>query len=185
MQYVGFDAHKRYTFFTQMDMTGQIQRQGKLANNRDALAAFFAEIEGPTRVVIEASMNWYHLYDLLESLEIPVTLAHPLRTRAIAEAKVKTDKIDSTILAHLLRTDLVPAAYIPPREIRDLRELLRYRAALVKLQTMLKNRVHAILLKHGDTGTIAPAPMCSARRAAHGSGRWSSALCISKRFRAS
>jgi len=149
MQYVGFDVHKKYTFFTQMDAIGQIQRQGKLANDREALAAFFAEIEEPASVVIEASMNWYHLYDLLESLEIPVTLAHPLRTRAIAEAKVKTDKVDSTILAHLLRTDLVPAAYIPPREIRDLRELLRYRAALVKLQTMLKNRVHSILLKNG------------------------------------
>jgi len=149
MQYVGFDAHKKYTFFTQMDARGQIQRQGKLTNDRDTLAAFFAEIDEPASVVIEATMNWYHLYDLLESLEIPVTLAHPLRTRAIAEAKVKTDKIDSTILAHLLRADLVPAAYIPPRDIRDLRELLRYRAALVKLQTMVKNRVHSILLKHG------------------------------------
>ena len=59
-------------------------------------------------------MNGDHLDDLLESLEIPVTLAHPRRTRAIAEAKVKPDKVDSTILAHLLRTDLIPAAYIPP-----------------------------------------------------------------------
>lgn len=132
MQYVGFDVHKKYTFFTQMDTTGQIRRQGTLANDRDALTAFFAEINEPASVVIEANMSWYHLYDLLESLDIPVTLAHPLRTRAIAEAKVKTDKIDSTILAHLLRADLVPAAYIPPRGIRDLRELLRYRAALVK-----------------------------------------------------
>ena len=149
MQYIGFDIHKRYTFYTQMDALGQIQRQGKLTNSRETLAEFFGNVAEPAHVVIEASMNWYHLYDLLEDLDIPVTLAHPLRTRAIAEAKVKTDKVDSTILAHLLRTDLVPAAYIPPREIRDLRELLRYRAALVKLQTMVKNRIHAILLKHG------------------------------------
>ncbi len=54
-------------------------------------------------MVIEATMNWYHFYDLLVSLDIPVTLAHPLRTTAIAEAKVKTDKVDTTILAHLLR----------------------------------------------------------------------------------
>jgi transposase len=78
-----------------------------------------------------------------------VTLAHPLRTRAIADAKVKTDKIDSHTLAQLLRANLIPSAYIPPREIRDLRELLRYRAALVRLQTGVKNHVHAILLKHG------------------------------------
>lgn len=149
MQYIGFDIHKRYTFYTQMDAQGQIQRQGKLANTREGMEEFFAAVAEPARVVLEASMNWYHLYDLLEALEIPVTLAHPLRTRAIAEAKVKTDRVDSTILAHLLRADLVPAAYIPPRAIRELRELLRYRAALVRLQTMVKNRVHAILLKHG------------------------------------
>jgi transposase InsO family protein len=148
MQYIGFDTHKRYTFYTQMDATGAIQRQGRLMNSRDAMAEFFRVVTEP-RVVIEASMNWYHLYDLLEALGVPVTLAHPSRTRAIAEAKVKTDKVDSTILAHLLRTDLVPPAYIPPRAIRDLRELLRYRAALVRFQTMIKNRVHAILLKHG------------------------------------
>lgn len=57
MQYVGFDAHKKYTFFTQMDASGQIQRQGKLTNDRDALAAFFAEIDEPASVAIEATMN--------------------------------------------------------------------------------------------------------------------------------
>lgn len=149
MQYVGFDIHKRYTFYTEMDGAGQIRRQGKLPNDREAMAAFFRDVPEPAHVVIEASMNWYHLYDLLETLDVPVTLAHPSRTRAIAEAKVKTDKVDSATLAHLLRADLIPAAYIPPRMIRELRELLRYRAALVKIQTMVKNRVHAILLKHG------------------------------------
>jgi transposase len=149
LQYIGFDIHKQYTFYTQMNASGQIQRHGKLPNTREAMAEFFADVAEPAHVAMEATMNWYHLYDLLEVLHIPVTLAHPLRTRAIAEAKVKTDKIDSTILAHLLRADLVPAAYIPPREIRDLRELLRYRASLVRLQTAVKNRVHAVLLKHG------------------------------------
>jgi len=149
LQYIGFDIHKRYTFYTQMNDAGKIQRQGKLPNTREALGIFFADVGEPARVVMEASINWYHLYDLLETLDIPVTLAHPLRTRAIAEAKVKTDKVDSATLAHLFRADLIPAAYIPPREIRDLRELLRYRGALVRLQTMVKNRIHAILLKHG------------------------------------
>jgi transposase len=149
LQYIGFDIHKRYTFYTQMDASGRIQRQGKLPNTREALADFFADITEPAKVALEASINWYHLFDLTETLGVDTVLANPLRTRAIAEAKVKTDKVDSTILAHLLRADLIPPAYIPPREIRDLRELLRYRTDLVRLQTMVKNRVHAILLKHG------------------------------------
>lgn len=61
MQFVGFDVHKKYTFFTQMDTTGQIRRQGKLVNDRDALTAFFAEINEPASVVIEANMSWYHV----------------------------------------------------------------------------------------------------------------------------
>ena len=62
---------------------------------------------------------------------------------------MKTDKIDSTILAHLLRADLLPEAYIPSRGTRDMRELLRYRASLVKLRTQLKNKIHSILSKNG------------------------------------
>ncbi len=149
MHYIGFDTHKRYTFFTQLDGAGRIVRQGKLSNTREELADFFADVTEPAAVVLEAGMNWYHLYDLLEVLGVGVTLANPVRTRAIAEAKVKTDKVDSATLAHLLRADLVPRAYIPPRAVRDLRELLRYRAGLVRVQTAVKNRVHGILLKHG------------------------------------
>lgn len=72
-----------------------------------------------------------------------------MKTRAIAEARIKTDKIDSTIFAHLLRADLLPTSYIPKRSIRDVREVLRYRSSLISLRTSLKNKVHAILSKNG------------------------------------
>jgi transposase len=78
-----------------------------------------------------------------------LVLAHPLKTKAIATARIKTDKIDATTLAHLLRADLVPAAYIPPRPVRDTRELLRYRASLVRLRTQVKNKIAAIVSKTG------------------------------------
>lgn len=78
-------------------------------------------------------------------------MAHPLRLRAIAAARVKTDEIDARTLAHLLRSDLIPAAYIPPPEIREARELFRFRFDLVKQRVALKNRVHALLAKEGLT----------------------------------
>ena len=53
MQYIGFDIHKRYTY-TQMDATGQIQRQGKLANTREGMEEFFTGVTEPARVVLEA-----------------------------------------------------------------------------------------------------------------------------------
>jgi transposase len=64
---------------------------------------------------------------------------------------VKTDAVDAKTLAHLLRADLLPEAYIAPRDLRDLRELLRHRAALTAMRAALKNRIHAILAKHGIT----------------------------------
>lgn len=78
-----------------------------------------------------------------------VKLAHPSKVRLIAEARIKTDSIDAYTLAHLERTGYLPDAYILSRDIRDNRELLRYRLSLVRIRTSLKNRIHAILDKLG------------------------------------
>jgi transposase len=91
------------------------------------------------------------LAELLEEAGYDLHLAHPLRTRAIAGARVKTDAIDAKTLAHLLRAGFLPEAYVAPRELRDLRELLRHRATLTRMRSAVKNRVHAILAKHGIT----------------------------------
>jgi transposase len=77
------------------------------------------------------------------------TFAHPLRTKAIASARVKTDAVDARTLAHLLRADLLPEAYVAPRELRDLRDLLRQRVVLTQMRTALKNRVHALIARQG------------------------------------
>jgi transposase len=100
-------------------------------------------------VALEATANWYHVYELAEPWAAEVALGHPLKTRIIAEAKIKTDKIDATILAQLLRADLLPRAYIAPAPVRELRELLRLRASLVRLRTAVRNKVHAVLIKRG------------------------------------
>lgn len=146
MVYYGLDIHKKYTYYTEMNERGQVLSQGKVANTADSLARV---IKPGWSVAMEATCNWYYLYDIVEGMAKEVHLAHPLKTRAIAEAKVKTDKVDSGILAHLLRTDLLPSSYVAPRQIREERELFRYRASLIALQTQIKNKVHSILLKHG------------------------------------
>jgi len=72
-----------------------------------------------------------------------------MKTKAIASARIKTDRIDARILAHLLRADLVAESYVPPKEVREIRALVRHRLALVKVRTMVKNRVHSIVDKYG------------------------------------
>jgi len=100
-------------------------------------------------LALEATANWYTVFELVEPWVSEVALGHPLKTRIIAEAKIKTDKIDGTVLAHLLRADLLPRAYMAPAPVRELRELLRLRASRVRLRTAVRNKVQAVLIKRG------------------------------------
>jgi len=147
--YVGVDYHKRYSVATKMDDGGNILERVKIMNTAQSLLQFAASLPEESTIAVEATSIWYYFYELMETRCPNIVLAHPLKTRAIAEARIKTDKIDSTMLAHLLRTNLLPTSYIPPRAIRDTREILRYRASLISMRTALKNRVHAILEKNG------------------------------------
>ena len=149
MNYVGIDFHKSYSFVTEMDETGVINRQTKLSNDHVTLAGYLNTLSPRTKIAIEATCNWYYFYELAEDHDLDIVLAHPLKTKAIASARLMNDKVSSETLAHLLRADLLPAAFIPDQATRDAREVLRMRAFLVAQRTRLKNRVHAVLLKNG------------------------------------
>jgi len=148
-QYIGIDLHKATSFITRMDQRGRILEQVQLRTDAASLGGYLRRLRPDTRIAVEATGHWTYLYELIEDRCPDLVLAHPLKTKAIASARIKTDKIDSATLAHLLRTDLLPAAYIPPRPVRDTREVLRTRASLVRLRTQVKNKVHAILTKNG------------------------------------
>jgi len=121
-------------------------------NNKKAFKYVLDFLPAKIQAVLEAGRTWGVLYDLLEELEVDVHLTHPLKLRAIAEAKIKTDSIDAKVLADLLRVNLIPEVYVPPKEIRLQKNLLRQRLWLVRLQTMTKNRIHQILDRnHIDT----------------------------------
>jgi len=147
MKYVGIDLHRRFSMASVVDEKGKLIEQRKLPNGIES-KEFLEGHSSSLQVVVEATGNWQWLYDLLEEAGVEVKLAHPLKTKAIASAKVKNDKVDSLTLAQLLRTDLLPFSYVPEKSVRMLRELLRYRASLVKIQTSLKNRIHTILAKN-------------------------------------
>jgi transposase len=147
--FFGVDYHKAFSYGTIMNEAGDILKQGRFSNHPEAVARFLAPHKGPAcSAVLEATRNWCVMHDWLEELTGHVTLAHPLKVKAIAEAKVKTDKIDSTILAHLLRCDLVPAAHVSSPAARIIKNLLRHRMFLVRVQTMTKNRIHVLLDRH-------------------------------------
>ncbi len=148
MLHYGLDVHRKYTSICVMDDGGLILAEGKAVTQELTSHPAFS-LKGEKRAVLEAGGNWHYLYELLEPAVNEVLLAHPLRVRAIAAARVKTDAIDARTLAHLLRADLIPAAYIPPPAVRESRELFRFRYDLVKQRSALKNRVHALLAQEG------------------------------------
>jgi transposase len=147
MLYTGVDYHRSFSYLTTMNEKGEIITQKKLPSNGEIID-FLKEFGEEMEVAIEATPSWYWLYDSLEGEGFKVKLSHPLKTKAIASAKVKTDKVDSATLAHLLRTNLLPLSYVPEKETRLNRELLRYRASLVKIQTGVKNKIHTVLAKN-------------------------------------
>lgn len=148
-EYVGIDDHLRTFMITRVDATGKLLEQQQLPKTTEAMTAFLDHLPSGTHLALEATGHWMRFADLLGDRPLHLHLAHPYRTRAIASARIKTDKIDSAILAHLLRTDLLPEAYLAPRCIRDLRDLLRYRLHLVGYRTSLKNRLRALLAREG------------------------------------
>ncbi|TCA36442.1 IS110 family transposase, partial [Rhizobium leguminosarum bv. viciae] len=103
--HIGVDYHKSYSHLVVQDSSGKTLRSGRVKNDRQSLGGFLERYRENSHAVVEATRNWMVIYDWLDDICDDVVLAHPL--------KVKTDKIDATVLAHLLRADLVPEAWAP------------------------------------------------------------------------
>jgi len=136
--HIGVDYHKAYSHIVVQDTGGKTLRSGRVRNDSRSLAGFLSPFSENAHAVMEATRNWTVMFDWLDELCDEVTLAHPLKVKAIAEAKIK---IDATILAHLLRAELVPAAHAPSHRAREVRLALRERMFYVRLRTMVKNRI--------------------------------------------
>lgn len=142
--YLGVDYAKKFSVATLVNEAGEVIKKGKLSNCKVEFERFLKGYKGISAVV-EAGRNWHVPVDLLEGLVDKVTLAHPLKVKAIAEAKIKTDSIDSETLAQLLRAGLIPEAHLRSRSCRLQQRILRNRCFYVRMRTRVRNRVHHIL----------------------------------------
>ncbi|MGN6170826.1 MAG: IS110 family transposase [Solirubrobacteraceae bacterium] len=149
MNSVGIDLHRKRSHVAALDEHGGELLSRRIVNDPDTFLALLSELDGESKIALEATYGWEWLAELLEDHGYELHLAHPLRTKAIASARVKTDAVDAHTLAQLLRADLLPEAYVAPRDLRDLRDLLRQRVTLTQMRTALKNRVHALLARQG------------------------------------
>lgn len=143
---LGVDQSKRFSQYTIGDEKGKIFKRVKIANEAEDIKHLMESLpEGPKIAALEASRHWGWLHDELEKHVDQVLLGNPFNMKAIAYAKVKTDAIDSETIYHLLRTNLLPTCFIPSKEIREIKDQLRFRGFLMMLRVMVKNQVHILV----------------------------------------
>lgn len=148
-QVVGMDLHRRRSVLVRMTEDGRQLGTARITNSPAELRSQIARAGKNPRVVLEATYGWYWAADTLAAAGAEVHLAHPLGVRAFAYRRVKNDVRDACDLADLLRMGRLAEAWIAPPEIRELRELTRYRQKLIALRANTKDQVHAVLAKLG------------------------------------
>ncbi|MGH9152049.1 MAG: IS110 family transposase [Acidimicrobiales bacterium] len=147
-QYVGIDLHRRRSVIVRRSPEGETLETVRIDNDAITLAAELAKAGEAPEVVLEATYGWYWAADVLAECGARVHLAHPLGNNW-GHRRVKNDERDATDLVDLLRMGRLAEAWVAPPALRELRELVRYRAKLVHLRTGLKAQVHAVLGKEG------------------------------------
>lgn len=151
MNYIGLDIHKRNTQACVKNDKGKILMNARFPSNPKDINEFLDKIEplGAASVVMEATGFCMYICDIIEARGYDVKVAHPLKVKALTAGRAKTDRNDAEMLAELLRLNAIPESYIPPKGMRELRELTRFRQSLVWNSGAIKNQIHAILSMRG------------------------------------
>ncbi len=145
-RFVGLDVHKREITYCILDAAGAVVSQGKFVLNRDKLKNFATKnLLAGDRVALESTTNCWAVAEIVQKHVARVVVSNPMATKAIAHSKIKTDKVDSRVLAHLLRCDFLPEVWQPDVATRLRRQLSGRRASLVGGRTQLRNRIHSVL----------------------------------------
>jgi transposase len=155
VRYVGMDVHREFAQLAVVE-DGLVRDEGRIGVTPEALRSWAADLRSDDQVALEATGNSDAIATLLTPIVGRVVVSNPSKTRAIAEAKVKTDKVDARILAQLLAADFLPPVWLPDDRTRALRRQVTRRAHLVRQRTRIKNQVHAILARN-----LAPTPPMS------------------------
>lgn len=147
-RYVGLDTHKHYLMVGAVNPAQEVVLPPRKVSLIEFEGWAKKHLRSTDEVVLEATTNAWYLYDLLEPLVARVVVCHPPQVKLIAAALVKTDKKDTKTLARLLAVGMIPAVWVPPEHVRELRALISHRQRLIAQQTRLKNRLQSLLHRH-------------------------------------
>jgi transposase len=147
-QFIGCDAHKKYSVFVAVDEQGRAGPAVRVEHERARYCEFLAQLPPQSPIAIEASGHYYWIVDEMEKAGHQPQLADPREAKKRMGKTNKTDKLDAKGLGILLRNGTLPSVWIPPAVLRDQRELLRLRMFLVGLRTQVKNRIHGTIARY-------------------------------------
>jgi transposase len=150
-EYIGIDLHKAFFQVCAVSSTGERQWEQRWPTTEVGIAGLLTRCSAESRLAVEASSPTWAFVDRVVDHVGAVHVVDARKTRLKAGYAAKTDRLDAQRLADALRRDSVVGIYYPPPAIRDLRELCRYRCHLSRLQASLKQRIQALLLRHGVT----------------------------------
>jgi transposase len=158
--YAGIDVDRKRSQIAVLDEEGTVRINRNVPNGVKPVLGVIGSLPIGPPVAFEAAYGWGWLVEMLEDYGYQPHLVHPLQCKAIASARLKNDKADAATLGRLLRADLLPEAWIAPLDVRQQRALLRHRFQLVRLRTLLRNRIHAVLADggHDRPGGFATGP---------------------------
>ena len=162
-RFVALDVHKASVVVAAIDAAQQVLLPPRRVPRERFATWAEAHLLSTDAVVLEATTDAWQWHDALRPLVASVTVAHPLLVKLIADARVKTDARDALNLARLLAAGLIPAVWVPPTEVRELRGLLSHRQRLVRQRTQARNRLHAVLHRH-HLAPPGPAPFAATWR---------------------
>ena len=148
VRHIGMDVHRSFAQIAVVE-DGLVRDEGRIGVRPEDLRAWAQEFCEPSdEIALEATTNSDAIAVMLREVVAGVVVSNPRKTRAIAEAKVKTDKVDARILAQLLAADFLPETWVADERTRMRRRLVARRTHLVRQRTRLKNQVHAILSRN-------------------------------------
>ena len=147
--YIGLDVHKKSISYCVKRGDGEIVEEGKLPATRQALRQWAEQRSEPWQAALEATLFSGWIYDTLQPYASQLQMGHPAMMKAIAASKKKNDRLDARRIADLVRCDLLPACYVAPTQIRELRRLLRYRNLVVRQAVRQKNKIAGLLMEVG------------------------------------
>ena len=149
LHYIGFDVHKKSISYCVKAPDGTIVEEGKLSAKRATLCEWASQRSQPWHGAMEATLFSGWIYDTLKPCAGELQMGHPAMMKAIAASKKKSDKLDARKIADLVRCNLLPACYVAPAELRELRRLLRYRNLVVRESVRMQNKIAGLLMESG------------------------------------